>query len=302
MKKRVLLKDIAERSGLTVNTVSRALKNKSDIAPSTREYIQALALEMGYIPDIVAASLRQGYTNTIGVMFDNISNPYYMIMAEHLNNLTIAEGNTYFSVEEGTLYNLDKTNIIAVLPGWHYENYVIKSSVTKIVNNAFAHCPYIKAITYEESSNLTSIGHQAFNQCKSLTSITLPNTLNEIEWGAFESCINLTEITIPTGITKISYGLLRYCESLKKVTFLGNIQEISEYAFENCVALDYIIIPSTVVKIGDYAFDDCNNLTIFAEADQKPEAWNENWNYSNRPVYWAGEWHLENGIPVPNNP
>lgn len=83
--KRVLLKDIAKRANLTVNTVSRALKNKSDISVQTRQYVQELALEMGYIPDVVASSLRNGFTKTIGVMFDNISNPYYMIMTEYLN-------------------------------------------------------------------------------------------------------------------------------------------------------------------------------------------------------------------------
>jgi LacI family transcriptional regulator len=84
--KRVLLKDIAEKSGLTINTVSRALKNRSDISIGTREYIQKLALDMGYIPDVVASSLRSGFTKTIGIMFDNISNPYYMIMTELIHN------------------------------------------------------------------------------------------------------------------------------------------------------------------------------------------------------------------------
>ncbi len=82
MEKRVLLKDIAKASNLTINTVSRALKNKEDISVATREYVQKLALEMGYIPDVVASSLRSGFTKTIGIMFDNINNPYYMIMTD----------------------------------------------------------------------------------------------------------------------------------------------------------------------------------------------------------------------------
>lgn len=84
--RRILLKDIAEKAGLTINTVSRALKNKSDISVGTREYVQKLAVEMGYIPDVVASSLRSGYTKTIGIMFDNISNPYYMIMTELIHH------------------------------------------------------------------------------------------------------------------------------------------------------------------------------------------------------------------------
>jgi LacI family transcriptional regulator len=81
-EKRILLKDIAEKSGLTINTVSRALKDKSDISLATRKEVQQLAIQMGYIPDVIASSLRSGFTKTIGIMFDNIANPYFMIMTE----------------------------------------------------------------------------------------------------------------------------------------------------------------------------------------------------------------------------
>ncbi|MCF7932772.1 MAG: LacI family transcriptional regulator [Acholeplasmataceae bacterium] len=83
-EKRILLKDIAEKSGLTINTVSRALKDKPDISEATRREVQRLAADMGYIPDVIASSLRSGYTKTIGIMFDNIANPYFMIMTELL--------------------------------------------------------------------------------------------------------------------------------------------------------------------------------------------------------------------------
>lgn len=81
-EKRVLLRDIALKSGLTINTVSRALKDKDDISEKTKSYVKALALEMGYIPDAVASSLRSGFTNTIGIVFDNINNPYFMMMTD----------------------------------------------------------------------------------------------------------------------------------------------------------------------------------------------------------------------------
>ena len=81
-EKRILLKDIALKSGLTINTVSRALKDKDDISEKTKSYVKALALEMGYIPDAVASSLRSGFTNTIGIVFDNINNPYFMMMTD----------------------------------------------------------------------------------------------------------------------------------------------------------------------------------------------------------------------------
>lgn len=92
MQKRVQLKDIAKRLGLTVNTVSRSLKDKDDISEKTKNLVKKVAAEMGYIPDEIASSLRSGYTKTIGVMFDNISNPYYMIMTELINNKIKNEG------------------------------------------------------------------------------------------------------------------------------------------------------------------------------------------------------------------
>ena len=50
----ITLKDIAERVGKSVPTVSRALAGFSDISPQTRAEVQRVALEMGYEPNITA--------------------------------------------------------------------------------------------------------------------------------------------------------------------------------------------------------------------------------------------------------
>jgi LacI family transcriptional regulator len=54
------LKDIAQKTGLSVNTISRALKDKEDIAEATRKMIQSIAKEMGYVGNSLAGSLRSG--------------------------------------------------------------------------------------------------------------------------------------------------------------------------------------------------------------------------------------------------
>lgn len=107
---KVLLKDIAKRTGLSANTVSRALKDKDDISDSTKDYVKRTAAEMGYIPDSVAQSLRSGRTNTIGVVFDNIANPYFMIMTELIYKiLSEASYNImiFTSSDERAQFNLD---------------------------------------------------------------------------------------------------------------------------------------------------------------------------------------------------
>ena len=58
--KRVTLQQIAEKTGFSANTVSRALKNQSVISESTRSRIQSAAVEMGYVPNQAATSLRLG--------------------------------------------------------------------------------------------------------------------------------------------------------------------------------------------------------------------------------------------------
>jgi LacI family transcriptional regulator len=81
---RITLKDIAEQTGYTANTISRALKDKDDIAPETRKRIQETAREMGYISDSIAGSLRTGTTSTIAVILGDISNPHFAIIAREI--------------------------------------------------------------------------------------------------------------------------------------------------------------------------------------------------------------------------
>jgi LacI family transcriptional regulator len=81
---KVTLKDIAVKTGVTINTVSRALKDKEDIAQGTREKIKAAAQELGYISNSMAGSLRSGLTKTIAVILGDISNPHFGIMAKEI--------------------------------------------------------------------------------------------------------------------------------------------------------------------------------------------------------------------------
>jgi LacI family transcriptional regulator len=79
------LKDIASATGYTVNTVSHALHGKSDISKSTKEKIKQKAEEMGYIPNVAASSLRNGYSKMFAILYDNIMNPYYSVVTSLVN-------------------------------------------------------------------------------------------------------------------------------------------------------------------------------------------------------------------------
>lgn len=82
---RVTLRDIAVQTGYTVNTVSRALKDKPDISAPTKEKIRRCAEKMGYIGDAIAGALRSGVTKTIAVIIGDISNPHFAIMVKEID-------------------------------------------------------------------------------------------------------------------------------------------------------------------------------------------------------------------------
>jgi LacI family transcriptional regulator len=71
------LKDIAIRAGVSVNTVSRALRNKPDINDETKKRIIEIAERLGYTPNVLAKSLRSKKSKTIGVVIADISSPFY---------------------------------------------------------------------------------------------------------------------------------------------------------------------------------------------------------------------------------
>ena len=75
--KRPTLQDIAASLNVSVNTVSRALNNKSGVGRETRERIHAEAERIGYVPNAYARSLVLGSRMLIGLVITNASNPFY---------------------------------------------------------------------------------------------------------------------------------------------------------------------------------------------------------------------------------
>ena len=90
--KRVTLQDIAQATGYSANTVSHALKNKPDISAQTREHIQNVAREMGYVRNEMAGSLRSGRTKTLGLIVGGMSNPFYSKMTDDIQDEATAAG------------------------------------------------------------------------------------------------------------------------------------------------------------------------------------------------------------------
>lgn len=74
---RTTLKDIALATGVSINTVSRALREDKNISVETRRRIQLKAKELAYVPNALAASMRGTKSLTVGIISADSSNPFF---------------------------------------------------------------------------------------------------------------------------------------------------------------------------------------------------------------------------------
>jgi LacI family transcriptional regulator len=130
--KYIRLKDIAERANVSINTVSRALKGKSDISEATTRRIRKIAKELGYVPHAAAASLRSKATKTIGVIVTYLDNPFYARILKGVNDALAEYGYTAMTWENGeniareqhilTLLAANRVAGVLIVPASNLEN------------------------------------------------------------------------------------------------------------------------------------------------------------------------------------
>ena len=149
----------------------------------------------------------------------------------------------------------------------------IPDSVTSFADNAFRYCsslPIIDNIRYADtylvgvadytqtiysiSENTRFIGHNAFDGCSNMTSITIPDSVTSIGNRAFYNCESLTSITIPNSVTSIGVAAFYKCSSLTSVTIPDSVTSIGSNTFRDCSSLTSVTIPDSVTSIGIAAF------------------------------------------------
>lgn len=112
MKKRyITIKDIAKAANVSINTVSRALNNKPDINAKTKEKVLKIAEELGYVKNITASSLRNRKSKTIGVIFKDITNPFFVEVLKGIEKATKENDYSLILMDIEKDYELEKKAI-----------------------------------------------------------------------------------------------------------------------------------------------------------------------------------------------
>ncbi|MFE0510184.1 LacI family DNA-binding transcriptional regulator [Streptomyces sp. NPDC058964] len=78
---RVSLKDVAERAGVSIKTVSNVVNNYPHVTPAMRARVQSAIDELGYRPNLTARHLRKGRTGIIALAVPELGNPYFAELA-----------------------------------------------------------------------------------------------------------------------------------------------------------------------------------------------------------------------------
>ena len=113
--KRVTLADIAKECNVSVNTVSHALNNKSDISEATKQKIKSAAEKLGYIANASASFLRSGLSKTIAVIVGDISNPHFAILIKEIEVAAREKDYTVFVLNTDENEELERKAIVAAI-------------------------------------------------------------------------------------------------------------------------------------------------------------------------------------------
>ena len=140
----------------------------------------------------------------------------------------------------------------------------IGNGVTNIGKFAFSHCNRLTSVTIPDQVEV--LGDNAFSGCNGLTNVVIGTGMMYIGNGAygrsvFEDCSSLTSVTMSDNIVSIGYRTFYNCKSLKNLTLPCDLTYIDSYAFYGCKELTNMTIPDNVTSIGSHAFDNCTGLT-----------------------------------------
>ena len=105
---RVSLRDLADELGVSIATVSRALRNSHEVGDDMKERVKVLAKKLNYRPNPFAQSLRREAPHIIGVIVPNLVTHYYAAVLDGIEDYAIQQGYSVFCSNTHESYEREK--------------------------------------------------------------------------------------------------------------------------------------------------------------------------------------------------
>lgn len=150
------------------------------------------------------------------------------------------------------------TNLIKAKKEVPYSSVIVDEGTTCIAYEAFEFCKSITDVTLPDT--IRAIGDDAFANCTALESINLNDSIVKIGWSAFSACENLKSILIPSSLKVLEQNVFFKCSSLEEITIPEGVTTIERSAFKSCTGIKSVVVPESVTDIQDWAFLNCTAL------------------------------------------
>ena len=163
------------------------------------------------------------------------------------------------ALSEVTIPSSVTTNIGKSVFGYctSLEKVIYNSSVTGTY--MFDQCSALKEVEF--SNYVTTIAEGMFRDCKKLSTINMPTSLQQIDYAAFSNT-SITSIVIPKSVTTINNTVFYNCSELLSVEFEegSTIDRINTSVFNGCSKLTDVTLPNSIIYINQSAFNNCKSL------------------------------------------
>jgi hypothetical protein len=167
-----------------------------------------------------------------------------------LENIEVSDNHKYYSSIDGNLYNKDGTTLIQFAIGKRNKSFVVPNTVTTVGYTSFCGSKYLESITI--SNSVSNIERAAFHRC-----IALKNAIIDaiaIGEDAFYDCDSLISVVFGNSVVDIGSSAFNSCGMLTNITISDSVINIAPRAFASCVSLTNVVIGKSVANIGAGAF------------------------------------------------
>ena len=201
----------------------------------------------------------------------------YEITLEVLSGtVSFAGSSSYAIYGNAGVSNLYKANRI--------RKVMIGNGITRVWPYMFYNCRQMSMVTISDNPQFQFIQYNAFQDCYALTTVKLPEGIDDLNDYTFNRCYGLTSIRIPESVTEIGKYTFEECRSLTSVTIPKNVNKIKLRAFYSCTGLGRMrfepTTPPTVDASNTFAFipTDCvisvpvGSLEAYTSAANYPSA------------------------------